>query len=444
MEFKKSTVEELIEQDVIEKPMDGNHGSIHPKTKDFTDVGIPFITAADIHSDKVDIEKANKLSEKDAQKLKKGFAKKRDVLLTHKASVGRTAIVNNMEYDYIILSPQVTYYRIKDTTTLLPEYLYLYFKSNYFNQIINQWAGGSTRKYIGITAQKKLPILYPSIKNQKKIVDFIMTFEYKVQVNKKIIANLEELSQTLFNRWFVDFEFPDENGNPYKSSGGEMVDSEIGEIPKEWYIKSINEITSRVRTGLNPRKNFVLGYGENYYVTIKNMSNNNIYLNEKCDRINDEALKIINKRSDLKKNDILFSGIGTIGRVYLVSEKPENWNISESIFTLRPSESLYSYYLYQLMLSENLQNYVQQLSSGSVQKGIRKGDLIKFKLPMSKNNFIENLYSNKIKNYIFKVQNLRKENLKLVKLRDTLLPKLMSGEIEIPDDIEVNEDELSI
>ncbi|HDA1342096.1 TPA: restriction endonuclease subunit S, partial [Staphylococcus aureus] len=218
MEFKKSTVEELIEQDIIEKPMDGNHGSIHPKTKDFIDVGIPFITAADIHSDKVDIEKANKLSEKDAHKLKKGFAKKGDVLLTHKASVGRTAIVNNMEYDYIILSPQVTYYRIKDTTTLLPEYLYLYFKSNYFNQIINQWAGGSTRKYIGITAQKKLPILYPSIKNQKKIVDFIMTFEYKVQVNNKIIANLEELSQTLFKHWFVDFEFPDEDGNPYKSS----------------------------------------------------------------------------------------------------------------------------------------------------------------------------------------------------------------------------------
>ena len=311
---------------------------------------------------------------------------------------------------------------------------YLYYLLKYMQ--LHRYAGGSAQPLLNQKTLKDLNINILPINYQNIIGYVLKLIDKKIEINQKIIENLEELSQTLFKYWFVDFEFPDENGNPYKSSGGEMVDSEIGEIPKEWYIKSINEITSRVRTGLNPRKNFVLGYGENYYVTIKNMSNNNIYLNEKCDRINDEALKIINKRSDLKKNDILFSGIGTIGRVYLVSEEPENWNISESIFTLRPSESLYSYYLYQLMLSENLQNYVQQLSSGSVQKGIRKGDLIKFKLPISKNNFIENLYSNKIKNYIFKVQNLRKENLKLVKLRDTLLPKLMSGEIEIPDDIQ--------
>lgn len=322
------------------------------------------------------------------------------------------------------------------------EFLFYLLKSK-INELESQ-ATGTIFSSVNKKTLENFIVNIPNEKQQKNIGTILSNLDKKIELNQKIIANLEDLSQTLFERWFVDFEFPDENGNPYKSSGGEMVDSELGEIPKKWYIKSINEITSRVRTGLNPRKNFVLGDGQNYYVTIKNMSNNNIYLNEKCDRINDEALKIINKRSDLKKNDILFSGIGTIGRVYLVAEKPENWNISESIFTLRPSDSLYSYYLYQLMLSENVQNYVQQLSSGSVQKGIRKADLIKFKLPISKNNFIENLYSNKIKNFTLEIQNLRKENLKLVKLRDTLLPKLMSGEIEIPDDIEVNEDELSI
>ena len=63
-----------------------------------------------------------------------------------------------------------------------------------------------------------------------------------MNLNEQIIANLEELSQTLFKRWFVDFEFPDEDGNPYKSSGGEMVDSELGEIPKNWSIKIVKEI----------------------------------------------------------------------------------------------------------------------------------------------------------------------------------------------------------
>ncbi|MDU9328967.1 restriction endonuclease subunit S [Staphylococcus pseudintermedius] len=416
MEFKKSTVEELIEQDVIEKPMDGNHGSIHPKTKDFTDVGIPFITAADIHSDKVDIEKANKLSEKDAQKLKKGFAKKRDVLLTHKASVGRTAVVNNMEYDYIILSPQVTYYRIKDTTTLLPEYLYLYFKSNYFNQIINQWAGGSTRKYIGITAQKKLPILYPSIKNQKKIVDFIMTFEYKVQVNKKIIANLEELSQTLFKRWFVDFEFPDENGNPYKSSGGEMVDSELGEIPRSWKVDELGNYI-KIKSGKRPKNKVDKKDIENVVPIIG-------------------ASKIMGYTNDYLYNEkiIIIGRVGTHGVIQRFSTR--TWPSDNTFVITSDFESI----IYQVLKSID---YIS-LNRGSTQPLLSQKDIKNTKVVMPTNATLLSKYQ-KENNHILKMMDQKNiENQKLAQLRDTLLPKLMSGEIEIPDDIEVMEDELSI
>ncbi|HDE9897560.1 TPA: restriction endonuclease subunit S [Staphylococcus aureus] len=438
MEFKKSTVEELIEQDVIEKPMDGNHGSIHPKTKDFTDVGIPFITAADIHSDKVDIEKANKLSEKDAQKLKKGFAKKRDVLLTHKASVGRTAVVNNMEYDYIILSPQVTYYRIKDTTTLLPEYLYLYFKSNYFNQIINQWAGGSTRKYIGITAQKKLPILYPSIKNQKKIVDFIMTFEYKVQVNKKIIANLEELSQTLFKRWFVDFEFPDENGNPYKSSGGNMVDSELGEIPKGWNIKRLSDICIVTDGTHDSPKQTTEGYP---LVTSKHLNKFDIDFST-TKLISKEDFTSINQRSKVEKNDILLSMIGTIGKLHFVNSNSINYAI-KNVGLIKTSQIDYSTYIYNYINSQNTIDYIQQRTSGSTQQYISLKNLRSIPIISPTSNILKT-YIDRNNNFFEKINQKIKENVKLIELRNTLLPKLMSGEIEIPDDIEVMEDELSI
>ncbi|USH19779.1 restriction endonuclease subunit S [Staphylococcus pseudintermedius] len=424
MEFKKSTVEELIEQDVIEKPMDGNHGSIHPKTKDFTDVGIPFITAADIHSDKVDIEKANKLSEKDAQKLKKGFAKKRDVLLTHKASVGRTAVVNNMEYDYIILSPQVTYYRIKDTTTLLPEYLYLYFKSNYFNQIINQWAGGSTRKYIGITAQKKLPILYPSIKNQKKIVDFIMTFEYKVQVNKKIIANLEELSQTLFKRWFVDFEFPDENGNPYKSSGGDMVESELGVIPKDWSIQTLNDISESYNTKRKPLSKLEREKVASIYPYYG-------------------ATKIIDY-----VDDYLFDGkfilVGEDGTVQTEEGHPFVQYVWGQFWVSNHAHILKGKNLSDEVLMLILNNIdIQPYITGAVQPKISKKNLNSIKIVVG-SKLIYGKFDQYINTYYKKIREVHDENKYLTQLRDTLLPKLMSGEIEIPDDIEVNEDELSI
>ncbi|EIE3751937.1 restriction endonuclease subunit S [Staphylococcus pseudintermedius] len=416
--------------------MDGNHGSIHPKTKDFTDVGIPFITAADIHSDKVDLEKANKLSEKDAQKLKKGFAKKRDVLLTHKASVGRTAIVNNMEYDYIILSPQVTYYRIKDTTTMLPEYLYLYFKSNYFNQIINQWAGGSTRKYIGITAQKKLPILYPSIKNQKKIVDFIMTFEYKVQVNKKIIANLEELSQTLFKRWFVDFEFPDENGNPYKSSGGVMVDSELGNIPKGWECVYLKDIVHHKKDTFNPKKSnesevkhFSLpAFDSGQYPTI------------------DYVTDIKSNKWIIDENCILFSKMNPTTRRIWVTLYNENFlNVASSEFVVLKSDSSYrNAFIYNICISDKFNEYLVSNTTGSTNSRQRVKPDIAVQYRFAYNEEVSYLLSEKIEPYIEKIKIIREQSQNLTQLRDTLLPKLMSGEIEIPDDIEVNEDELSI
>ncbi|HGH0795166.1 TPA: restriction endonuclease subunit S [Staphylococcus pseudintermedius] len=438
MEFKKSTVEELIEQDVIEKPMDGNHGSIHPKTKDFTDVGIPFITAADIHSDKVDLEKANKLSEKDAQKLKKGFAKKRDVLLTHKASVGRTAIVNNMEYDYIILSPQVTYYRIKDTTTMLPEYLYLYFKSNYFNQIINQWAGGSTRKYIGITAQKKLPILYPSIKNQKKIVDFIMTFEYKVQVNKKIIANLEELSQTLFKRWFVDFEFPDENGNPYKSSGGVMVDSELGNIPELWSVIKTNDLF-KIHSGYAFKSKWWDDSGYNV-IKIKDINNKSIDVNG-LDKVKENYVKKASKFKVYGGEIIIALTGATAGKMGIVPKLKQTAFVNQRVGLI--TSNIDNVYIYHLLNSERIKRLTLEQAIGSAQANISPVKFGNIKIISADKKIIDR-YCQLTKNNYEKIVELHSENNYLTQLRDTLLPKLMSGEIEIPDDIEVNEDELSI
>ena len=77
-----------------------------------------------------------------------------------------------------------------------------------------------------------LKFKFQNVKYQNFISNLGKFLDNKIEINNKIIANLEELSQTLFKRWFVDFEFPDEDGNPYKSSGGEMIDSELGEIPK--------------------------------------------------------------------------------------------------------------------------------------------------------------------------------------------------------------------
>lgn len=197
-----------------------------------------------------------------------------------------------------------------------------------------------------------------------------------------------------------------------------------------WEEVTLDDITSKLATGLNPRKNFALGQGENFYVTIKNMGNNRIYLDEKCDKVDDDALLKINKRSDLKVGDCLFSGIGTIGRVHFINEPSTNWNISESVFTLRAADSVSPEFLYLLLLNKDMQDYANTLASGSAQKGIRMADLKKYKLYLPNQKTMDNLTSF----WQPIIQNIKineKESDYLAVLRDNLLPKLMSGELDV-------------
>ena len=258
-----------------------------------------------------------------------------------------------------------------------------------------------------------------SEEDQRRIASILSSLDRKIELNNKINADLEEMAQAIFKNWFVDFE-------PFKD--GKFVDSELGMIPEGWKVVTLDDLTSKFGTGLNPRKNFVLGHGNNYYVTIKNMGDNRIYLNDRCDKVDDEALAKINKRSKLQKGDLLFSGIGTIGRVAMVVEDPLNWNTSESVFNMHPIDSVSSEFIYLLLLSDIFQQYVRQNAQGGVQQGIRMASLKAFQLAIPDDlKFFDNL----VKPIIAKVKSNDRENDRLSLLRDTLLPRLMSGELEI-------------
>ena len=187
-EWKTYTVQELIDLGMLEVPMDGNHGNLHPKVSDYVSDGIPFIMANDLVDGKIDYKKCAHITEAQARQLKKGFAHPGDVLLTHKATIGRTALVGN-EYNTIILTPQITYYRVKKGIS--NRYLKAYFDSKGFQELLSNWAGsGSTRAYLGITAQRKLPILLPSINIQNKIASYCECIDDKITVNSMINDNL--------------------------------------------------------------------------------------------------------------------------------------------------------------------------------------------------------------------------------------------------------------
>ena len=285
------------------------------------------------------------------------------------------------------------------------------------NMNISPYVTGCAQPKLNQENLRNIEIELPS--HIDSIASILSSLDRKIELNNKINADLEEMAQAIFKNWFVDFE-------PFKN--GKFVDSELGMIPEGWKVVTLDDLTSKFGTGLNPRKNFVLGHGNNYYVTIKNMGNNRIYLNDRCDKVDDEALAKINKRSKLQKGDLLFSGIGTIGRVAMVVDDPINWNTSESVFNMHPIDTVSSEFIYLLLLSDKFQQYVQQNAQGGVQQGIRMASLKAFQFAIP--NDLK-LFDNLVKPIISKVKSNDKENDTLSLLRDTLLPRLMSGEIEV-------------
>ena len=302
-----------------------------------------------------------------------------------------------------------------------PIYLSYYIKSKTFQNQISSIVVGSA---IPTLSQKNLANLYLKIQGsqtQQEIAGILSSLDAKIETNNKLNEKLEEMAQAIFKSWFVDFE-------PFKDKP--FHETELGMIPEGWEVVSLDELTSKFGTGLNPRKNFVLGHGNNYYVTIKNMNNNRIYLDDKCDKVDDEALLKINARSKLKKGDLLFSGIGTIGRVAMVNEEPKNWNTSESVFNMHPSKLCTSEFLYVLLLSDVFQKFVKMNALGAVQQGIRMASLKSYTIAIPEKKVMLSFCSI-IKPIVDYIQSNNEENDRLASLRDTLLPRLMSGELMV-------------
>ncbi|MCG7331860.1 restriction endonuclease subunit S [Salinicoccus roseus] len=429
MDFETLTVEELINENILEKPMDGNHGSIHPKGSDFKESGIPFITAADINNGEVDLVNCKFISRDQAIRLKKGFSRPGDVLLTHKASVGRTAIVPNMKYEFIVLSPQVTYYRMKEGESLLPYYLYIYFSSPIFYRIINQYAGGSTRNYIGITAQKKLPIMIPNKKNQLMLINVLKSINVKIRLNQNTIANLEELSQTLFKRWFLDFEFPDENGNPYKSNGGLMINNSYGTMPKEWELKCLDEIAN-FTNGLAMQK-YKPSIGEDPLPIVKIKELKAGFIDDNSGVCTPQ----IPHKAVIEDGDIIFSWSATLMvRMWAGGKAGLNQHLFKVTSEKYPSWLYYSWVNYHIKQFRNIAE-----DKATTMGHINRKHLSEAKVLIPDENSFK-IMDGHMKSYFEQMLSMNLQNRYLIELRDTLLPKLMSGEIELPDTLEVTED----
>ncbi|RIM60500.1 restriction endonuclease subunit S [Staphylococcus arlettae] len=327
------------------------------------------------------------------------------------------------------------------------EFLYYVLIQN--REKLLQLSNGSVFNNLKTDIVKNFKVNIPSLKTQDVILRMITMIEDKLDLNEQIITNLEELSQTLFKRWFVDFEFPDENGNPYKSSGGEMIGSELGKIPFNWKcskIKDINIVISdHVANGsfksIKENVQFAEDLIDEYAVFARNVDLKKG--NNKFEKYVTKTSYDFLKKTHLYGHEVIISNVGDVGSVYLSPILNKPMVLGNNQIFLNSDDKNMNYYFYLFFKSTIGKNLINSITSGSVQMKFNKTDLRNSFIILPNKNDMDNLIEI-IKKHINLIENKKNENMKLTQLRDTLLPKLMSGELEIPDDIEVNKDEFSI
>ncbi|ARQ07757.1 Type I restriction modification DNA specificity domain protein [Macrococcoides canis] len=312
---------------------------------------------------------------------------------------------------------------VPDLNIVDSKYLF-YNLSTRYKELRHISDSSSSRGSLTTKVLKELKINLPNITTQKKISKLIYGIDLKILTNTKIIDNLEQLSQTLFKRWFIDFEFPNEEGQPYKSSGGKMVESELGEIPEGWEIKKLGTIVSNKREKY--KKEEKLPYVPINELPMKKMLFYNFLPAEQA------------KSSLIKfnKNDILIGNM----RVYFhrVCLAPFEGVTRTTTFVLKPLTSLFRNYILLNLFTEKFVDFANQTSKGTtIPYAVWENGCENFKVIFPNDESILKKFNDVVDETILKSLLILEEIDKLEQLRDTLLPKLLSGEIEIPDDLEV-------
>lgn len=287
------------------------------------------------------------------------------------------------------------------------EYLFYFLKQESLFQYIDQLSprtGGQTG--VDVPMLKEYPILLPEIEYQRKVEKVLCSFDEKIELNNKINTELEVMAKLIYDYWFVQFDFPDEKGKPYKSSGGKMVYSDElkREIPEGWEVNELASI-AEFKNGKGIKKERIKESGE-FVIFGSNGPTG-------------------------KTDDILFENpvvaIGRVGANYgEVNYSLEPCWITDNAVTSQPIDT---HNLWWLILTLRGIDY-KNIAGGSAQPLITQGKLKSLKFPIPKIDIIKNFHE--IANSTFrKVENNQKENQKLAELRDWLLPMLMNGQVRV-------------
>lgn len=370
--------------------------------------GTPFLQGNSTFGDKY--PKIEKYTTKETR-----ISNKNEVLMSVRAPVGD---ININPFEKICVGRGLCSIQLHNNQN---EYLYYFLKAN--QRKIQNKGTGTVFSAINKSDVENIEIYIPDEIQIENITKKLKVLDDKIENNNAIITNLEEQAQTIFKSWFVDFEpFQDE----------EFIESELGRIPNNWTAVTLKEVSEEIVTGKTPPTKDPENYGNKMpFVTIPDM-HNNVYAIETERLLSDKGIDTQSNKV-VPKNSISVSCIATVGLVTLIASDSMT---NQQINTVITKENISSYYVYNHLKTQS--DYLNAIgSSGSTTKNVNKTTFSNLKMLLPSESILKKYHRlcEPIFEYILLIQ---KQNKKLVETRDTLLPKLMSGEIRVEEATEVN------
>ena len=396
--------------------------SLH-ETPQYSQNGYPMIRVTDIKYGFLKLDNTLRVDEEVYNKFTRKYKPQRgDILISRVGSYnGVTTYVNTNKK--ICLGQNTALINPINIDSL---FLYYALQSKNVKHQIESFSVGSAKKTISLKSIKEIKIPYPDIKYQQQIGRLLYEIDSKIETNNRINKNLEEMAQAIFKQWFVDFEFPNEDGKPYKSSGGEISIIEGIELPENWELGSLGKssITELIKTGINKFD------GEKIYIATADVENTNItnistrvLYNKKPSRANMQPIENsvwFAKMKDSRKLIVLDTYSKSIIDGYVLSTGFAGIKCSKNSL----------YYMWCYIMSDMFDTLKNSLCNGTTMQAINNENINKIIISIPENSVLVKF--NDICKPIFnKVHFNYVENIRLEKLRDELLEKLMIGEIRV-------------
>lgn len=396
---------EVTATEYCSKIADGTHDS--PKRQNF---GKYLITSKHIKGHSIDFDNAYFISEDDYQKIiKRSKVDKWDVIISMIGEYCGFCYVEDSNFtDYAVKN--VGIFKVGERIKSL--WLYYYLTSPDGKAQLKSIRAGSSQPYVSLGALRDLIIPVPSIEKMEEIVSILSSLDRKIELNNKINADLEEMAQAIFKNWFVDFE-------PFKN--GKFVDSELGMIPEGWKVGRLTEIASYMN-GLAMQK-FPPENNEDSLPVLKIKELGQGF----CGTDSDRCSCNIKDECRIHNGDVIFSWSGTL----LV----DVWcggdcGLNQHLFKVTSKD--YPKWFYYYWTKHHLQEFIHIAKDKAVTLGhIKRGHLEEAMVAIPDNDSMEKAHE-LFEPILSKMISLRLENSRLSLLRDTLLPRLMSGELEVP------------